>query len=50
MRVYVIRHGESESNRDGVWTGWIDAPLTEKGRVDAAAVGIILSGVSFDKI
>lgn len=50
MRVYVIRHGESESNRNGLWTGWLDAPLTDKGRDDAAAVSAVISGVSFEKI
>ncbi|MBE6554416.1 MAG: histidine phosphatase family protein [Ruminococcaceae bacterium] len=50
MKVYVIRHGESESNRAKIWTGWFDAPLTEKGREDAVKVRAIISGVQFDKI
>jgi len=50
MKVWIIRHGESESNRDGLWTGWLDAPLTEQGRADAASVRGLLSNVSFDKI
>ena len=32
MRVYIVRHGESQNNKDKLWTGWYDAPLTEKGR------------------
>ena len=34
MRVYVIRHGESETNRAKRWTGWVDAHLTDKGKED----------------
>jgi broad specificity phosphatase PhoE len=50
MLVYVIRHGESENNLKGLWTGWYDAPLTDKGILDAKKVGEYLSGISFDKI
>ena len=50
MKVFMIRHGESETNRDGLWTGWLDAALTEQGREDAARAGALLSHVCFDKI
>ena len=50
MKIYVIRHGESENNLKEKWTGWYDTPLTEKGIEDAKAAGKILCGVSFDKI
>ena len=50
MRVYVIRHGESESNRNRTFAGWLDAHLTEKGRADAAKAGEVLQKLSFDKI
>lgn len=50
MKVYIIRHGESETNRAGLWTGWIDAPLTEKGRDEAALLRDFLARVSFDRI
>lgn len=46
----MIRHGESETNRDGRWTGWIDASLTEKGEKDAQKAGELLSKVTFDKV
>ena len=32
MKVYVIRHGESETNKIHYWTGWLDVSLTDKGR------------------
>ena len=50
MRVYVVRHGESLHNVKGLWTGWADVPLTEKGREDAARAGAILRAVPFDKV
>ena len=50
MKVYVIRHGESENNLNEKWTGWYDTPLTEKGKRDAAAAGEILKDVRFDKV
>lgn len=50
MRVYIVRHGESETNRAGLWTGWLDAALTEGGEEDARRAGRWLSGVSFDAV
>ena len=50
MRVYVVRHGESETNKAHRWTGWLDVPLTEKGIEDAAKAGSLLAGVQFDKL
>ena len=50
MKVFMIRHGESETNRNGLWTGWLDVSLTEKGRAEAVQVGKMLSKINFDKI
>ena len=50
MKVYVIRHGESETNRDGRWTGWMDVPLTNQGEEDAKKAGGVLRNICFDKI
>lgn len=50
MRVYVIRHGESETNRVGKWTGWLDVHLTDKGKEDAKKAGDFLKNVPFEKI
>ena len=50
MKVWVIRHGESETNKAGLWTGWMDVALTEKGKQDAAMASAYLKDVSFDKI
>ena len=50
MYVYVIRHGESETNLGKRLTGWFDTPLTDKGRNDAKKAGLVLKDVVFDKI
>ena len=50
MKVYVVRHGESETNEGGKWTGWFDAKLTQKGIEDAKKAAAILKDVKFDKI
>jgi len=50
MRLYVIRHGESENNLKKRWTGWYDAQLTEKGRADALKAREQLKGISFDAV
>ncbi len=35
----LIRHGESEWNAKGLFTGWVDAGLSERGRAEAASGG-----------
>ena len=50
MKLYLIRHGESETNLAGHYTGWAQVKLTEKGVRDAEGVRPILANVKFDKI
>lgn len=50
MRVYIVRHGESETNLTATYTGWMDVELTEKGKQDAQRAGTMLQNVKFDKI
>ena len=50
MRVYVIRHGQSVNNLAQKWTGWMDVPLTEKGKQDAKNAGALIAHVKFDRI
>ena len=45
----LARHGESTFNRDNRFTGWIDAPLTEKGCEEARAIAAKLIGCEFEK-
>lgn len=39
----VLRHGESVANRDNIFTGWSDVPLTPRGRKQAAAAGRLVA-------
>jgi len=44
---YYIRHGQSESNRDRIMAGaGIDSPLTDLGRQQAMAAGLIMAKLS----
>ena len=50
MKLVLVRHGESEWNKENRFTGWTDVPLSETGRQEARQAGIILKeeGYSFD--
>jgi 2,3-bisphosphoglycerate-dependent phosphoglycerate mutase len=39
----LLRHGESDWNAKNLFTGWVDVPLSEKGRLEAAAGGRLLT-------
>ncbi|NAZ81422.1 phosphoglyceromutase [Kineococcus sp. R8] len=39
----LLRHGESEWNALNLFTGWVDVPLSEKGRAEAARGGTLLA-------
>jgi probable phosphoglycerate mutase len=38
-RLFYVRHGETEMNVAGMWSGQIETPLTEKGRQQAKEAG-----------
>ncbi|HGP4862262.1 TPA: 2,3-diphosphoglycerate-dependent phosphoglycerate mutase, partial [Vibrio cholerae O1] len=46
----LVRHGESEWNKENRFTGWTDVELSEKGRAEAQEAGQLLKkeGFSFD--
>lgn len=46
--IYVVRHGESEANRDEIISGHFDTPLTDEGRKQAAQTAIKLKDIHFD--
>lgn len=48
-KLVLIRHGQSEWNAKGLWTGWNDPSLNEKGRKEARSAGEKLEDISFDK-
>jgi len=41
-QLLLVRHGESQWNRERRFTGWVDVPLTEQGEWDAASTAQVL--------
>jgi 2,3-bisphosphoglycerate-dependent phosphoglycerate mutase len=50
-KLVLIRHGESEWNKENRFTGWKDVDLSDKGKQEAAAAGKLLKaeGFTFDE-
>jgi len=50
FKLVLVRHGESEWNRENRLPGWTDVDLSEKGPVEALEGGRILKqeGYTFD--
>lgn len=38
-KLFLVRHGKSEWNKLGLWTGWTDVELTEEGLEEARKAG-----------
>ena len=49
VRLVLVRHGETDWNRQGRFQGQIDVPLNASGRAQAEAVGRVLAPVGFDR-
>ena len=47
-RLVLLRHGESEWNRENRFTGWTDVDLTEKGREEAREAGRLMAAEKFE--
>lgn len=49
-QLVLLRHGESQWNKDNRFTGWVDIDLSEKGRAEARQAGRLLrqEGFVFD--
>jgi 2,3-bisphosphoglycerate-dependent phosphoglycerate mutase len=50
-KLVLIRHGESEWNKENRFTGWKDVDLSDKGKAEAHAAGKLLKeeGFTFDE-
>lgn len=50
-KLVLIRHGQSEWNKENRFTGWKDVDLSEQGRTEAEAAGNLLKaeGFTFDE-
>jgi 2,3-bisphosphoglycerate-dependent phosphoglycerate mutase len=49
-KLVLVRHGESDWNKENRFTGWTDVDLSEKGRAEAKEAGAVLrdGGYTFD--
>ncbi|MBT8427882.1 MAG: 2,3-bisphosphoglycerate-dependent phosphoglycerate mutase, partial [Erythrobacter sp.] len=47
-QLVLVRHGQSQWNLEGRFTGWWDVDLTEKGVEEARAAGRTLKGAGLD--
>jgi broad specificity phosphatase PhoE len=43
----LVRHGETDWNREGRWQGWADPPLNDTGRAQARALAAQVEGDGF---
>ena len=50
IKLVLLRHGESQWNRENRFTGWHDIDLTDQGRIEASNAGKLLraEGFTFD--
>lgn len=48
MKLVLIRHGESEWNKQNLFTGWTDVDLSDKGREEARQAGDSLKKAGYD--
>ena len=46
-KIVLIRHGESQWNKENRFTGWTDVDLSDKGRQEAKDAGILLKKEGF---
>lgn len=50
MKLFLIRHGQTDFNLEDIYSGQSDAKLTELGRRQAASLQPILAHIPFDRV
>ena len=50
MRLWLVRHGETEANVAGLYSGHAPTPLTERGIAQAQTLGRLLCNVPVDNV
>ncbi|MDN8598094.1 adenosylcobalamin/alpha-ribazole phosphatase [Citrobacter sp. S2-9] len=50
MRLWLVRHGETEANVAGLYSGHAPTPLTDKGIAQASMLHTLLREVPFEKV
>jgi 2,3-bisphosphoglycerate-dependent phosphoglycerate mutase len=48
-KLILLRHGESQWNLENRFTGWVDIPLTDKGRREALRAGQRIKDIKLDR-
>lgn len=50
MKLYLVRHGETQLNVEGVYYGWTDCPLNPHGIEQANTLQQYFKNISYDKV
>lgn len=50
VTMVLVRHGQSQWNLENRFTGWVDVPLSAKGRQEATSAGKKLKDMHFDVV
>ena len=50
MKIYLVRHGETEANKEGRYQGWTETDLTTSGYREAELTGRYLSSLGIDAL
>ena len=50
LRLFFIRHGQTENHENPPFNGWRDAPLTEEGQRQLDAVAEALGSIGFEAV
>ncbi|WP_317855646.1 histidine phosphatase family protein [Chakrabartyella piscis] len=50
MRIYMVRHGETDCNVRGMFYGWHDCDINEKGIAQATSLHEYFKDVEYDKV
>jgi len=50
MKLWLVRHGQTQANLEGLYSGISETSLTDRGISQAEAVGNMLNDVAFDKV
>lgn len=50
MKIFLIRHGESQQNSDNVLSGVTDVPLSENGKKQCQKLAILFNSIQIDAV
>lgn len=50
LRLFFVRHGQTENHENPPFNGWLDAPLTQAGRQQLDDVVAALAPIAFDAV